>query len=78
MKCRCGYTIDYELPRTGYNVGDAMKMSGFIPIFEAQGHIIWLCPTCYKKAKELTQELYDLIGAKWIYLESLLHEVDRT
>ena len=72
MKCKCGYEIEYEKPKSGYSVGVVKKESGFNPILTAEGGIVWICDSCFDKVHKLAKEIFNIIDSEWVYISTLL------
>lgn len=59
IKCPCGRErtiIDHS------NVGNTKKESGFYPIINDDGHILWMCPSCFKELIPPALRIMELTG----------------
>ena len=77
MKCKCGYTIDYDDGSTS-SVGEIIKKSGFYPLFSGMGEIIWICPSCAEKCCKLAKEIYEIVPSDYIYLYQFTQIEEKT
>lgn len=70
VKCPCGITSK-EIKKTN-SVGDIVKKTGFAVVLTHVGIMIYLCPKCNKRARELAKHLLAVIGNEHLYFPNLL------
>jgi hypothetical protein len=70
LRCHCGDTIEYQNPARGsYNVGHVVSETGWRCLFQPGGGILWLCPTCSRRAGMAAQVLIRLLGTGLVQLD---------
>lgn len=70
VKCPCG-KVSKKFTKTN-SVGDIVKGSGFSSVLTHVGVMIYLCPKCYKRARELVKELLAVVGNEHLYFPGLV------
>lgn len=78
FKCNCGKTVKFDNVTNSYNVGEAMKLTGWTyGSCQYEGMACWLCPDCAEKAKELARQLFSVIGSPYYYWTNLIPKEER-
>jgi hypothetical protein len=78
FKCPCGKTTVYTDAVGCYNVGQAMKATGWTWMPLPEGGALWLCISCANEASQLAKKLFAIVGTRDIYLPALLEVSDTT
>lgn len=72
LRCKCGCSVEVKVPRDYFMPGEIMESTGWQYIMKGDSHS-WLCPTCYKEAKELMEKVASIVGHKNFHICSFFH-----
>ena len=60
-----------EIKQNTCAVGDMIKWSGYYPVFCEDGELVWYCPECWDKIKELALKLKSLLKHEFVPIDYL-------
>jgi hypothetical protein len=69
--CTCG---EKSKPTKSLNCADKMKESGFLYVVSQEGGVLWYCPSCLEKMRNLAKQILSIAKNEYIHLPSLLNE----
>ena len=69
VTCPCGIQTFHKKTN---NVGEKCKLTNYHAVFSYTETIIYLCPKCTEKAKQLAIELSKVMGSNDFHIPSIL------
>lgn len=78
IKCNCGKeSNEFDRCGCGGRVIEQEEKSGFFRLSGTDTSAIWVCPECYTKAKEIANQLVELVGSERIWVAGIMRRIER-